>query len=228
MSADLDHVAAYITERFTGPLERITEGTGSTAGYPERADWFARPATTPETADPGPPAWDGAPAPAASPGAEPTTAPHEVPSPQQEAGPDEEAAPGTRAVSRAMPATAPGEPRTRPARPATSPARRPDSPARPRQYRTMRVFAGSIAALVAVAVGTGAYQLATRGYTFFVFRSAGTGSTDNNAVFPGIIPTPTPSPAHHHEPAARGRHAAGEAQHHHRHTGGTHHRAKGQ
>jgi hypothetical protein len=86
----------------------------------------------------------------------------------------------------------------------------------------MRVFTGTIAALVVIAIGTGAYQLATRGYTFFVFRSAGTGATDNNAIFPGIIPTPKPSPTHHQPP--KGRHARGA---HHHHPGGTHHHVKG-
>jgi hypothetical protein len=86
----------------------------------------------------------------------------------------------------------------------------------------MRVFTGTIAVLVVIAIGTGAYQLATRGYTFFVFRSAGTGATDNNAIFPGIIPTPKPSPTHHQPP--KGRHARGA---HHHHPGGTHHHVKG-
>jgi len=90
----------------------------------------------------------------------------------------------------------------------------------------MRVFAGSIAALVVVALGTGAYQLATPGYTFFFFRSPGTGPPAKNPNFHGIIPTPKPSPAHQHGATGRGRHAR-EAQHHH-HTGGTHHRVKGQ
>jgi hypothetical protein len=90
----------------------------------------------------------------------------------------------------------------------------------------MRAFAGTIAALVVVAVGTGAYELATRGYTFFVFRSAGTGATDNNAIFPGIIPTPKPSATHDHT-AGTGKHAARGAHHRHHHKG-THHPVKGQ
>jgi hypothetical protein len=223
LSADLGQAAAYLSERLTGAVERFTVGARPTEGYREPADWFARPATTPETTGPRPRAGSKAPAPAVSPGADPATDPHEERSPQQETGSDEEAAPGT--IGQAIPATAPREPRTKPAGPATSPGRRADDAARSRQ-RTMRVFAGSIAALVAVALGTGAYQLATRGYTFFVFRSAGTGSTDNNAVFPGIIPTPKPSPAHHHTATGRGRHGAGEAHHHH--PRGAHHRVKGQ
>jgi hypothetical protein len=123
----------------------------------------------------------------------------------------------TRPVGRTAtrPATRPGR---RPARPATRPARRTEKPARSRQARTMRAFAGTITALVVLALGTGAYQLATHGFTFFVFRSAGTGATDNNAIFPGIIPTPNPSPAHHHPTTGRGRHGARRT---HRHVKGT-------
>jgi len=78
----------------------------------------------------------------------------------------------------------------------------------------MLAFAGTITALVVLVLGTGAYQLATRGFTFFVFRSAGTGATDNNAVFPGIIPTPKPSPAHQHPKTGRGQHGARRIRHH--------------
>ena len=70
----------------------------------------------------------------------------------------------------------------------------------------MRAFAGTITVLVVLALGTGAYQLATRGFTFFIFRSAGTGATDNNAIFPGTIPTPKPSPPHHHPTTGTGKH----------------------
>ena len=117
------------------------------------------------------------------------------------------------------PAAAPGT-RPRPARPA-GPARQTETPARPRQYRTLRVYAATIAVLVVLALGTGAYQLATRGYTFFVFRSAGTGATDNNAIFPGIIPTPKPSPAHHQPTTGPGQHGARKAHHHHHHPRGS-------
>ena len=117
--------------------------------------------------------------------------------------------PAGRATTR--PAARPGR---RPARPATRPARRTDQPARSRQYRSMRAFAGTITALVVLALGTGAYQLATRGFTFFAFRSAGTGATDNNAIFPGIIPAPKPSPAHQHPTTGPGHHRARRTHHH--------------
>jgi hypothetical protein len=116
------------------------------------------------------------------------------------------------------PATRPGR---RPVIPATRPAkRRTEKPARSRQYRSMRAFAGTITALVVLALGTGAYQLATRGFTFFVFRSAGTGATDNNAIFPGIIPTPKPSPAHHHPTTGPSQHGARRTRHHAKGTAG--------
>ena len=101
-----------------------------------------------------------------------------------------------------------------PARPATRHVRRTEKPPRSRQSRAMLAFAGTITALVVLVLGTGAYQLATRGFTFFVFRSAGTGATDNNAVFPGIIPTPKPSPAHQHPKTGRGQHGARRIRHH--------------
>jgi len=132
-------------------------------------------------------------------------------------------APDARAASPAMPVTVPGRPRIRPARPGTGPVRRTEKPARSRQYRTMRFYSGTIATLVVLAVATGAYQLATRGYTFFVFRSAGTGATEGSAVFPGIIPTPKPSPAHHHPTTGAAHHGARGAHHRHHHPGGTHH-----
>ena len=101
-----------------------------------------------------------------------------------------------------------------PARPATRHVRRTEKPPRSRQSRAMLAFAGTITALVVLVLGTGAYQLATRGFTFFVFRSAGTGATDNNAVFPGIIPAPKPSPAHQHPKTGPGQHGARRARHH--------------
>jgi vacuolar-type H+-ATPase subunit H len=157
-----------------------------------------RPATWPATT--GPEAW---PPPAEPDDVWPAVSPEEI-WPTRPAG---------RTTTR--PATRPDR---RPARPATRPARRTEKPARSRQARTMRAFAGTITALVVLALGTGAYQLATHGFTFFVFRSAGTGATDNNAIFPGIIPAPKPSPAHHHPTTGPGQHGARRT---HRHVKGT-------
>jgi hypothetical protein len=210
MLADLDQMAAYITERFTGPIERIT----GTKALPA-ASLSVVPAV-----------------------AAPAGAPSETPSSQEETYPGGRAAPAAQAASHAMPATAPARPRRQTPKPAAKPARRTETPGRSRQFRIMRVFAGTIAALVVLALGTGAYQLATRGYTTFVFRSAGTGATDNNAVFPGIIPTPKPSPPHHnptrgaahgargpHHGARGAHHGALGAHHHHHRQRGNHAKA---
>jgi hypothetical protein len=200
MSADL---TAYITEKLTGPIERVAGEAGLAEGHPEPAQGDVRPASSPGKDSPSSRTW--------------ATAPHEAPARYEEADLYEKAALGAPA---AMPATAPVRPgtRPRPARPATRPARPTEKPARSRQGHTARLFAGTIAALVVLALGTGAYQLATRGFTFFAFRSAGTGATDNNAVFPGIIPTPKPSPSPH-PTAATGKHGARGAHHrrHHHH-----------
>ena len=63
--------------------------------------------------------------------------------------------------------------RRRPARPATSPREADGKERRSRQARTMHAFAGTITALVVLALGTGAYQSATHGLTFFVFPVGG-------------------------------------------------------
>jgi hypothetical protein len=175
---------------------RTTTGPRSNGRTPTRP----RPATWPATT--GPEAW---PPPAEPDDGWPPVSPEEI-WPTSPAG-----------QTTTRPATRPGR---RPARPATRPARRPDKPARSRQARTMRAFAGTITALVVLALGTGAYQLATRGFTFFVFRSAGTGATDNNAIFPGIIPAPKPSPAHHHPTTGPGQHGAPRTRHHAKGTAG--------
>jgi hypothetical protein len=201
ISADL---TAYITEKLPGPIERVAGGAGPAEGYPAPAEGYARPASSPEKDRPGSGTW--------------ATAPHEAPARREEADHYEKAAPGGPATGSAMSATTPVRPgtRPRPARPATRPARRTEKPARSRQGHTARLFAGTIAALVVLALGTGAYQLATRGFTFFVFRSAGTGATDNSAIFPGIIPTPKPSPSPH-PTAGTGQHGARGAHHRRRH-----------
>ena len=232
LSAELGQVAAYVTRTLTMPAipvpepqaqprQRVAEDfarpatpaaepaaratarprpqAGAGPYYTEDLDGQARPAGGPETWEPEE-AW----APPAEPDdVWPAVSPEEL-WPTRPAG---------RTATR--PAARPGR---RPARPVTRPARRTEKPARSRQARTMRAFAGTITALVVLALGTGAYQLATRGFTFFVFRSAGTGATDNNAIFPGIIPAPNPSPAHHHPTTGPGRHGERKT---HRHVKGT-------
>lgn len=184
--------------------------------YTEDLDGQARPGGGPATWEPEeaweqetwePEGWEPQSPPAAQPRPQGRT--HARPQGRRAARPR----PDGRTPTRPRPATRPDR---RPARPATRPARRTDKPARSRQSRPLVAFAGTITALVLLALGTGAYQLATRGFTFFVFRSAGTGATDNNAIFPGIIPAPKPSPAHHHPTTGPGQHRAPGAHHHHR------------
>jgi len=239
LSAELGQVAAYVTRTLTMPAIPVPERPAQPGQYyTEDLDGRARPGGGPEAWDPEqawaqeswePEGWEPE-SPVARlrpPGRIPartrpatwpaTTGPEAWPPPAE---PDDvwpPVSPGeigpTRPASRTTtrPAT---RPHRSPARPATRPARRTDKPARSRQYRSMRAFAGTITALVVLALGTGAYQLATRGFTFFVFRSAGTGATDNNAIFPGIIPAPKPSPAHQHPTTGPGHHRARRTHHH--------------
>ncbi len=243
LSAELGQVAAYVTRTLTMPAIPVPEpqalprqhvvedfarpatpaaepearaaarpGSQARTGqyYTEDLDRQARPGGGPETWEPEeawePEGWEPESPPATEPeDVWPLISPEEI-WPTRPAG---------RTITR--PAARPDR---RPARPATRPARRIDKPARSRQYRTMRAFAGTITALVVLALGTGAYQLATRGFTFFVFRSAGTGATDNNSVFPGIVPTPKPSPAHHHSTTGPDQHMARRTRHHVKGTAG--------
>lgn len=203
LSAELGQVAAYVTRTLTMPALPVPEPQAQPRHHV--AEDFALRAT-----------------PAAEPGARPAARPRPRPAIRPAtAGLEAWPAPAESddvwsAVSagEVWPTTPAGQtttrpatrPHRRPARPATRPARRADKPTRSRQQRSMRAFAGTITVLVVLALGTGAYQLATRGFTFFIFRSAGTGATDNNAIFPGTIPTPKPSPPHHHPTTGTGKH----------------------
>lgn len=77
------------------------------------------------------------------------------------------------------PAMAPPRPRTRPgarpAEPETTPAKKPQG--RPRQFQAIRVATAATAALFSVAVISGAAEIGTHGFKFFVFRAGGTGET---------------------------------------------------
>ena len=83
---------------------------------------------------------------------------------------------------------APAKPVTRPAKPSAKPA------GRPRQVRAMRltVLAMTVPILFGLISATG--ELARHGYGFFVFRSAGTGATQQGPS--GPAPS-QPSAAHH-------------------------------
>jgi hypothetical protein len=91
----------------------------------------------------------------------------------------------TKPVSRpAIPLPPPAEPVTRPAKPAAQPA------GRPRQVRAMRltVLAMTIPILFGLISATG--ELALHGYGFFVFRSAGTGATQQGRSGPALSQPP--------------------------------------
>jgi len=98
----------------------------------------------------------------------------------------------------------PAEPVTRPAKPAAKPA------GRPRQVRAMRlaVLAMTIPILFGLISATG--ELARHGYGFFVFRSAGTGATQQGPS--GPAPS-QPSAAHHSRRAVSGQADPLEARH---------------
>jgi hypothetical protein len=106
----------------------------------------------------------------------------------------------------AMPATKPaGRPATKPAarpagepaaRPATRTAAKPGGP--PRQYAAMRLTRVVTAALLLFAVITGTTEIGLHGYSFFVFRSAGTGSTPNSGLNENQGPGQPDAPGAHH------------------------------
>ena len=100
------------------------------------------------------------------------------------------------------PAVRPAEPVSQPAEPATqsaTPAAKPSG--RPRQFRAMRlaVLAMTIPILFGLIAAT--TELALHGYGYFVFRSAGTGATQQG---PSEPPPPQPSAAHHRRHAGPG------------------------
>jgi hypothetical protein len=100
----------------------------------------------------------------------------------------------------------PAEPAARPAKPAAKPA------GRPRQFRAMRlmVLAMTIPILFGLMAATG--ELALHGYGFFVFRSAGTGATQQGPSGPG--PSQPPAAHHPHRPGP-GQAGPREARHQH-------------
>ena len=118
------------------------------------------------------------------------------------------ASPGTRPAARrtTKPATRPVEPVSRPAEPTTraaTPAAKP--PGRPRQFRAMRlvVLAMTVPLLFGLIAAT--TELALHGYGYFVFRSAGTGATQQGPS--GRPPSRPPAAAHHRRHAGPGQHS---------------------
>jgi hypothetical protein len=123
------------------------------------------------------------PRPATAPAARPETQPGAQPAARQTTKP---------ATRPASPVTQPPGSATRPAIPAERPARR------SRQFRAMRlsVLAMTIPILFGLIAAT--TQLALHGYEYFVFRSAGTGATQQGPS--GPAPS-QPSAAEHRRPA---------------------------
>jgi hypothetical protein len=118
----------------------------------------------------------------------------------------------------AKPAGRPAKPAARPAKPATKPAKPTGKAAgRPRQYFAMRLSRLAVAAMVLFAVTAGSTEIALHGFSFFVFRAAGTGSTPDSGLKedqgPGQPDAPgthrhvtvtqhKPKKHHHHHPGA--------------------------
>ena len=118
----------------------------------------------------------------------------------------------------AKPAARPAKPAARPAKPAARPAKPTGKAAgRPRQYFAMRLSRLAVAAMVLFAVTAGSTEIALHGFSFFVFRAAGTGSTPDSGLKedqgPGQPDAPgthrhvtvtqhKPRKHHHHHPGA--------------------------
>src|SRR5215831_10198065 len=117
----------------------------------------------------------------------------DMPATARAARPDESPAPRPAARSAprpATPATMPGRPPARPAKPAARPA------ARSRQFRAARlpVLAMGVAILFGLIAAT--TEMALHGYDFFVFRSPGTGATQDGP--PGPAPSQAGTGGAHH------------------------------
>jgi hypothetical protein len=187
MSDELRRMAAYITENLVAPAM-----PGTAPAMPFNAP--PMPATVP--ARPG--ARPARPATRSAPPAPPATRPAR-PERQPGSGP---ARPDTQ--PRPKPGSQPG---TRPAPPVTlpgkAPAKKPQK--QPRQLKAMKVATAATAALLSVALISGATELGLHGYKFFVFRQAGTGSTGDQETDQQFLAREAAA-AHHTAAAPKGRH----------------------
>ncbi len=104
----------------------------------------------------------------------------------------------------AGPAAGPRRPNARTVpRPGAPPIPRPSDRPGARQATAMRKMMVVFATLFAVAVAGGLAQLGLHGFSFFAFRAAGTGATDNNGLQENQGPGQPDAPgAHHAKPAA--------------------------
>ena len=114
------------------------------------------------------------PMPARRPSARPTVAPAGLPVAAPEAAPAAEPA----AQPKARPAAKPG------AKPAAKPGAKPGvtRDGKPRQRAAMRVMAVTFATLFLFSVGAGTVEVALHGFSFFVFRASGTGSSPDGGL----------------------------------------------
>ncbi len=116
--------------------------------------------------------------PAAEPLARPADRPAAKPSERPATKPSDRAA--TKPVARPADRLA-AKPSDRPAtEPVARPAAKPAGP--PRQYAAMRLTRLVVAALFLFAVTAGTTEIALHGFSFFVFRAAGTGATPNSGL----------------------------------------------
>jgi hypothetical protein len=170
MSAELGQVAAYVTES----LGRHALRDEGPPGRP--AAWASRGAVTPS-------AW-----PITRP-ARPAIATRPVPARPGPVRPDA----GTARRPGALPAPERG---FRPAgRPDAQPGARPGG----RQVTALRKMAVVFTVLFAACVLSGVTEIGLHGFSFFVFRSAGTGATDNNGLQENQGPGQPDAPGAHHD-----------------------------
>ena len=129
----------------------------------------------------------------------------------------------------AEPSASPAEPPARPAKPAARPAKgdlRNRRQAReadregsgPRQYFAMRLSRLAVAAMVLFAVTAGSTEIALHGFSFFVFRAAGTGSTPDSGLKEDQGPGQPDAPGTHRHVTVT-QHKPKKHHHNHHHPG---------
>jgi hypothetical protein len=129
------------------------------------------------------------------------------------ATPEQDVVPGGAAPRLARPALDPDRPKA--SRSPSSCAPRTEAPSAPREVKSagrqaaaMRKVAIVFAAIFSVAVMGGLTEIGLHGFSFFVFRSAGTGATDNNGLQENQGPGQPNAPGAHHEKSAKAHHKA--------------------
>jgi hypothetical protein len=171
-AAEIRATLTKLSADLGGVIARITENLVSVAS----------PATKPVTRPAVRPVTEPTPEPVTEPEARPAARPAIRPGTK----------PGTRPKSRAA-----GQPGTRPA---AKPGTRSAPKGQPRQVVAIRVAAVATAVLFIFALISGATEVALHGFSFFVFRSTGTGETGPSGLQedqgPGQPDAPKPTPAH--------------------------------